>query len=52
MGWMTEVLFPGLSLRHSIYRMWSPPSIISNVYKGFYPRVKAAVAWNWTFTSI
>jgi hypothetical protein len=33
------------------YRLWGPPILLSNGYRGFIPRGKAVGAWSWPLTS-
>jgi hypothetical protein len=32
-------------------RFWSPPSLLSNGYRGLFPRGKVTQAWSWPLTS-
>jgi len=40
------------SLHQCPDRLWGPPSVIFNGYRGLLPRGKAAGTWSWPLTSI
>jgi hypothetical protein len=56
-GWTTEGLEFESRLSRFLFspcrpdRLWGPPSLLYNGYRGLFPRGKAAGAWSWPLTS-